>query len=74
MAVLQSAERMAQRDAAFCRRWYRRTGMTRRQVAYHGDRRCWPDACQMVRLNGAGPYTAHGGRAFGLGRLAETVA
>lgn len=58
LAILQRAERQAQWDAAFQRRWYRRTGMNERAVRYHGDRRCWPDACQMVKINGAGPFRA----------------
>jgi hypothetical protein len=56
LAALQGAERCMRRDVAHCRRWYRRTGMTTAQVRYYGDRRNWPDACQLVRLDGAGPY------------------
>jgi hypothetical protein len=57
LAILLRAERQAQRDAAFSRRWYRRTGMTPFQIRYYGDRRNWPDACQLVSLNGTGPYS-----------------
>jgi hypothetical protein len=56
LRALLRAERQAQADAAFQRRWYRRTGMTPAQVRYYGARRNWLDACQLVRLNGVGPY------------------
>jgi hypothetical protein len=56
LAILQGAERMTERDMAVCRRGYRKTGMSEAQVAWYGARCAWPDACQLVRLNGAGPY------------------
>jgi hypothetical protein len=56
LAVLLRAERMVRMDVAHSRRWYRRTGMTEAQVRYYGARCAWPDACQLVRLNGVGPY------------------
>jgi hypothetical protein len=56
LAYLLAAERSMQRDVGFCRRWYRNTGMTRAQVAYYGNRTNWPDARQLVRTNGIGPY------------------
>jgi hypothetical protein len=59
LRVLLRAESQGARDAAFCRRWYRRTGMPASQVAYYGARANWPDACQLVRVNGAGPYADH---------------
>lgn len=67
--VLQRAERMMRADVANVRRGYRRTGMTESQVRYYGARRNWPDACQLVATNGAGPfrplgYHGHPGRAF----------
>ena len=55
-ALLRRAEQMAVRDAAHCRRWYRRTGMAPWQVRHYGDRRNWPDAVSLLRTNGPGPY------------------
>ena len=59
LRILQVAERQTQYDAAFARRWYRKTGMSRTQAAYYGNRRCWADAVQLVQLNGAQPYVNH---------------
>lgn len=56
LALLQRAERMTRADVAHSRRWYRRTGMSESQVRHYGARLAWPDACQLVRSNGAGPY------------------
>jgi hypothetical protein len=57
LAILQRAERMTRWDIDGCKRDYRKTGMTEAQIRYYGARCAWPDACQLVRLNGTGPYS-----------------
>jgi hypothetical protein len=57
LAHLQSAERMIRRDISLCRHGYRKTGMTRAQIAYYGARCAWPDALWLVKTNGPGPYS-----------------
>lgn len=58
LARLLAAERLTRRDAACCRRWYRKSGMPEFQVRYYSARCAWPDALTLVRTNGAGPYPA----------------
>jgi hypothetical protein len=57
LAALQGAERQTNRDRAFSRRWYLKTGVSLGQARYYSARCAWPSALDLVRLNGYRCYS-----------------